>query len=176
MNVAPHSVSGRVVYTRRSPTSVGKFTSAPMLRPIQLRCINLLCSGQSTVSKSAIKRSLYAVMRKNHCNNVFFSTSAPLRQPRPSTTSSFANTVLSTGSQLTTDGARYARRKLDKNSFLSFFNAQRQRSAEICGVFGNSVVPFSFNSFSSSEIGRARFMRGSYHELYNFRKIHCVHR
>ena len=33
--------------------------------------------------------------------DVFFSTSAPLRQPRPLTTSSFARTVLSTGSQLT---------------------------------------------------------------------------
>jgi len=54
MKVAPHSVSGRVVNTTiSSPVSVGKVTSAPSERPIQLVCIVLIASGQSMPSKSS---------------------------------------------------------------------------------------------------------------------------
>src|SRR5437016_9383106 len=57
--VAPKSVSGRVVNMRMTegvteregrepPWGTAKSTSAPSLRPIQLRCISLIGSGQST--------------------------------------------------------------------------------------------------------------------------------
>jgi hypothetical protein len=52
MKVAPNTVSGRVVKTRIgfAPTSTGKSISAPSLRPIQLRCMSLIGSGQSSSS------------------------------------------------------------------------------------------------------------------------------
>ncbi len=70
MYVAPNSVSGRVVNTviaTSSWPSTAKSTSAPTLRPIQLRCIVLIDSGQSRRSRSARSRSLYAVIRSIHC-------------------------------------------------------------------------------------------------------------
>ena len=57
MNVAPKSVSGRVVNTVIGPASDAKSTLAPWLRPIQLRCIALIASVQSSVSRSSISRS-----------------------------------------------------------------------------------------------------------------------
>ena len=48
MNVAPTTVSGRVVKTRigaASSASVGKSISAPSDRPIQFVCIALIGSG-----------------------------------------------------------------------------------------------------------------------------------
>jgi hypothetical protein len=57
MNVAPNRVSGRVVNTVSGPASVGKSTRAPWERPIQLRCMTLIGSGQSSVSRSSIRRS-----------------------------------------------------------------------------------------------------------------------
>ncbi len=52
-NVAPYSVSGRVVKTSmsRSSSSTRKMISAPSLRPIQLRWIVIVRSGQSAPSK-----------------------------------------------------------------------------------------------------------------------------
>ncbi len=48
MNVAPHSVSGRVVKTSiEAPASVTKVTRAPSERPIQFACMTLIGSGQS---------------------------------------------------------------------------------------------------------------------------------
>src|SRR5581483_10809910 len=121
--------------------------------------------------------SLYVVMRKNHCGRFFSVTCAPQRQQRPSCTSSFAKTVLSTGHQFTRAGLRYAKRKLDKNSRRSFLLNAFQASAVIGAFgFGMSRVPFSLNSRSNSAIGRAAFTRGSYHDLYSCKKIHCVQR
>ncbi len=59
MYVAPKSVSGRVVYTLRlsSESTIENFTSAPVERPIQFRCISFTPSGQSTVSSPCNKRS-----------------------------------------------------------------------------------------------------------------------
>ena len=47
------------------------------------------------------RSSAYAVMRRKYIGISRFSTSAPVRQPRPSITCSLASTVWSTGSQLT---------------------------------------------------------------------------
>jgi hypothetical protein len=71
MKVAPKRVSGRVVKTSisaDSPATVttGKRTRAPSERPIQLRCMILTFSGQSTRSRSSASRSAYAVIRIIH--------------------------------------------------------------------------------------------------------------
>ena len=58
-NVTPHSVSGRVVKTSTSSpvSAISKVTLAPSERPIQLRCIVITRSGQSTsVSTSSSSR------------------------------------------------------------------------------------------------------------------------
>ncbi len=57
MNVAPKSVSGRVVKTVIGPAVEAKSTRAPSERPIQLRCIVLIESGHSIVSRSSMSRS-----------------------------------------------------------------------------------------------------------------------
>ena len=59
MYVAPNSVSGRVVKTVMTSSwpSTPKSTDAPVLRPIQLRCICLMESVQSSRSRSASSRS-----------------------------------------------------------------------------------------------------------------------
>ena len=59
-NVAPNSVSGRVVKTGKSisGSSQWKTTSAPSERPIQLRCIVITRCGQDSSSlKSSSRRS-----------------------------------------------------------------------------------------------------------------------
>ncbi len=60
MNVAPNSVSGRVVNTRSSSPpawcgdgAVSNTTSAPVERPIQLVCMIRIGSGQSMPEKSS---------------------------------------------------------------------------------------------------------------------------
>ncbi len=60
MNVAPNSVSGRVVKTRSSSPpawcadgAVSNTISAPDERPIQFVCISLTGSGQSMPVKSS---------------------------------------------------------------------------------------------------------------------------
>ena len=57
-NVTPHSVSGRVVNTSTaSPVSaISNVTLAPSERPIQLRCIVITRSGQSSDSMSSSSR------------------------------------------------------------------------------------------------------------------------
>ena len=67
MNVAPYTVSGRVVKMRNgggappvagaSGSSIGKSISVPSERPIQLRCIVLTGSGQSMSSSSSSSSS-----------------------------------------------------------------------------------------------------------------------
>ena len=104
MYVAPYSVSGRVVNTRISRPATGaalwKTTSAPSLRPIQLRCMATVEAGQSSSSRSASRRSAYLVMRSSHWRRSLRTTGLPQRSHRPWLTSSLARPVLSTGHQL----------------------------------------------------------------------------
>ncbi len=111
MNVAPCSVSGRVVYTvtGSSRPSMANSTSAPVERPIQLRCMLMTLEGQvpSRVSRSSSSRSAYSVIRKYHWVSFFLTTLAPERSEVPSgSTCSLASTVWSTGSQLTSESLR----------------------------------------------------------------------
>jgi hypothetical protein len=57
------------------------------LRPIQLRCISLILSGQFRSSKSFNRRSPYAVMRSIHCFMGLRTTGYPPRSDFPSITS-----------------------------------------------------------------------------------------
>ena len=107
MNVAPNTVSGRVVKTSipdASPDAVatGKSIRAPLDRPIQLRCMILTFSGQSTRSRSSASRSAYAVMRIIHWRRLRRNTGKLPRSERPSlVTSSLDRTVPRPGLQLT---------------------------------------------------------------------------
>ena len=96
--VAPISVSARVVNAHSVsllPSSwYGKPTRTPSDLPIQFFCISFTCSGQPGSSSSAASNSsAYAVIRRKYIGISRFSTSAPVRQPRPSITCSFASTV-----------------------------------------------------------------------------------
>src|SRR5450830_2123645 len=99
MYVAPNSVSGRVVKTvsASSRPCSPKSTSAPSLRPIQLVCMSLICSGQSIVPRSSSRRCAYSVMRRYHCSRFFLVTSLPQRQHLPCSTCSLARMVLQLG-------------------------------------------------------------------------------
>ena len=117
--MAPNRVSGRVVKTsmpvpgaagtptasgpvRPPSASTGKVTRAPWLRPIQLRCMILTFSGQSTRSRSSASRSEYAVMRIIHWRRLRRNTGKLPRSERPSlVTSSLESTVPRPGHQLT---------------------------------------------------------------------------
>ena len=102
MNVAPNSVSGRVVNTEIGPAGLAKSTRAPGERPIQLRCIAFSESVQSSVSRSSISRSAYAVMRIIHWRMSRLNTGKLPRSLRPSAvTSSLETTVPRPGHQLT---------------------------------------------------------------------------
>ncbi len=98
-------MSGRVVntVTGSARPSMANWTSAPSLRPIQLRCIGSTRSGHlpSSGAMSASSRSAYSVILKYHWVSVRRMTSAPQRSHRPPTTCSLASTVWSTGHQLT---------------------------------------------------------------------------
>src|SRR6478736_3720670 len=83
MYVAPNNVSWRVVNTSMSPASVWNSTDAPVDRPIQLRCMALTFSGQSSTSRSSSSRSEYAVMRIIHCRSRFRNTGKFPRPLRP---------------------------------------------------------------------------------------------
>ncbi len=69
--------------------------------PIQLRCISLMPSGQSSVSRSLRSRSAYSVIFSIHWRIGFLTTGWLPRSDLPSITSSFASTVPSAGHQLT---------------------------------------------------------------------------
>ena len=102
MNVAPNSVSGRVVNTSIGPAPEVNETIAPSDRPIQLRCMVLMESGQSSASRSSIRRSAYAVIRIIHWRMLRRNTGKLPRSLRPSAvTSSLASTVPRPGHQLT---------------------------------------------------------------------------
>jgi hypothetical protein len=104
-NVAPYSVSGRVVYTVTGSVlpSTANSTSAPVDRPIQCRCMVSTRSGQlpSSAAASASSRSAYSVILKYHWVSTRRTTSVPQRSQRPATTCSLASTVWSLGHQLT---------------------------------------------------------------------------
>ena len=75
---------------------------APVDRPIQFRCMILIGSGQSSLSRSASSRSPYAVIRIIHCLRLRLNTGKLPRSDRPSAvTSSLASTVPSPGHQFT---------------------------------------------------------------------------
>ena len=110
INVAPKSVSGRVVNTcSESPDSVLKTTSAPSLRPIQLTCARIVSSGQSRSLSPSINSSAYSVILKNHCVSSRLVISLWPRQSVPSAlTSSFASAP-QTGHHHCNPVARYAK-------------------------------------------------------------------
>ncbi len=56
---------------------------APVERPIQLRCISLIGSGQSRRSRSSSSRSAYAVIRIIHCFRLRLKTGKLPRSERP---------------------------------------------------------------------------------------------
>ena len=53
MNVAPKTVSGRVVKTRIFSPAAVKSISAPVLRPTQLRCAAVVLADQSIFDRSS---------------------------------------------------------------------------------------------------------------------------
>src|SRR5262249_5813615 len=113
MYVAPKRVSGRVVkiFSGCSDPFAAiavKVTSAPSDRPIQLVCIALTFSGQSSFSSPFSRRSAYFVIRSIHWLSSFLVTSVPQRSHRPLTTSSLAIPVLQLGHQFTGMKVLYA--------------------------------------------------------------------
>jgi hypothetical protein len=112
MYVAPKSVSGRVVKTRRlwSVPSIAKSISAPSLRPIHSRCMALVDAGHSSPSNWSSSLSAYDVIRNAHWLRGLRTTGCPPLSLRPSITSSLASTVPSFGHQFTVVSLRYARR------------------------------------------------------------------
>ena len=113
MNVAPNSVSGRVVKTRSSSPpawwsdgAVRKTISPPSDRPIQFVCWIRIGSGNSIPPKSS-SSSAYFVTRRYHCVRSRFSTFAPQRQQWRSAPSTCSRaSVPSLGHQSTGDVAR----------------------------------------------------------------------
>ena len=168
MYVAPKSVSGRVVntVTTSSLPSSSKSTDAPVDRPIQFRCISLIDSLQSSRSRSASRRSAYAVMRSIHCFSGRRYTGWLPRSLRPSAvTSSLASTVPSAGHQLTGASCRYASRYESTSS-------RRPRASSSAQPYSGSASRTGI----SSAMGRARSASSSYQLSKICRKIHCVQR
>ena len=83
MKVTPKMVSARVVKMVTSnflPShSTGNTISAPSLRPIQLRCISLRESVQSSFSSPSSRRPAYALTRSCHWVIFFWNTGWPPR-------------------------------------------------------------------------------------------------
>jgi hypothetical protein len=110
MNVAPKSVSGRVVKTRSSSPpawcsdgAVRKTISPPSDRPIQFVCMTRTGSGNSIPLKSS-SSSAYFVTRRYHWSSSRFSTFAPQRQQWRSTPSTCSRaSVPSLGHQSTAE-------------------------------------------------------------------------
>ena len=160
MYVAPNNVSGRVVNTSMSPASVWNNTDAPVDRPIQLRCMALTFSGQSSNSRSSSSRSEYAVMRIIHCRSRFRNTGKLPRSLRPSdVTSSLASTVPRPGHQLTIESARYTSR------YESITSARSPADKSDHARPSSRVFAPESNSATSSAMGRALFTAGSNHAL-----------
>ena len=114
MNVAPNSVSGRVVKTRISSppawwSAAGadlNTISPPSDRPIQFVCMIRTGSGNWICEKSS-SSSAYFVTRRYHWSRSRFSTFAPQRQQRRSVPSTCSRaSVPSFGHQSTADFER----------------------------------------------------------------------
>ena len=160
MYVAPNKVSGRVVNTSISPASVANSTAAPVDRPIQLRCMVLTFSGQSSSPRSSSRRSEYAVMRIIHCRSRFRNTGKFPRSLRPSeVTSSLASTVPSPGHQFTSDSARYTKR------YASTTSARSPTDRSDHARPSSRVLAPDSISATSSEMGLALLASGSNHAL-----------
>ena len=104
--VTEKMVSGRVVKVLIVwlVFSMGKNISVPWLFPIQFTCIVLTLSAQPFMSSSPFRSSsAYSVILKNHCSSFFSPTAFLHLQHAPSTTCSFAKTVLQSEHQLTGD-------------------------------------------------------------------------
>ncbi len=114
MNVAPKSVSGRVVNTVTSspPPSTGKRISAPSLRPIQLRCISMMFAGHRPSSSLCPESSssAYFVMPMNHWSSSFWATGvwSWMKHVPSRFTCSLASTVWHSPHQLSVARLRYA--------------------------------------------------------------------
>lgn len=153
-------MSGRVVKTRIGSAPVGKSMCAPVDRPIQFRCCSLIGSGQSSVSRSAISRSPYAVIRIIHCFRLRLKTGKLPRSDRPSgVTSSLASTVPSPGHQLTGAWETYASRwsSTIRRRSTSDSSAQSRPSGVLRVPAANSAI--------RSATGRALAAVSSYQEL-----------
>ena len=110
IKLTPKIVSGRVVNTSTTESfalpAPENRKEAPSERPTQFFCASLILSVQFNSSRAEIKRSAYAVIRIIHCRIRFRSTGWPPLSDRPSFTSSFANTVPSSGHQFTSESAK----------------------------------------------------------------------
>ena len=84
-----------------SPVVALKITSAPVERPIQLRCWVLTRSMKSTESRPSMSFWAYSVIFSIHWLFSFRMTGAPQRSHTPSTTSSLASTHLQEVHQFT---------------------------------------------------------------------------
>ncbi len=95
-------MSGRVVNTTiSSPAVLLNVTSAPVDRPIQLRCWIFTRSIKSSSSKSSMSRWAYSVIFSIHWDFSLRMTAEPQRSHTPSTTSSLASTHLQEVHQFT---------------------------------------------------------------------------
>ena len=170
-NVAPNKVSGRVVNTSISPAAEAKRTRAPSLRPIQLRCINLMGSGQSRRLRSSSSRSEYAVMFIIHWRMLRLNTGKLPMSLRPSAvTSSLARMVPSPGHQFTGASVRYTKRWASTTLRCSL-----RESADHERPSSTLRFPVAYKS-SSSAIGRALPSSLSNQELKICRNTHWVQR
>ena len=178
MNVAPNSVSGRVVNTSIGPAGESNRTRAPALRPIQLRCIVFSESDQSRWSRSSISRSAYAVMRIIHWRIVRLNTGKLPRSLRPSAvTSSLATTVPEAG-------APVDRRLGDVGQALPVDRRRRSSapSARPAAPVGDRpAAGFVLGDQLGDRAGpprppSGRAASGSYQESKICTKIHCVQR
>ncbi|CPW09794.1 Uncharacterised protein [Mycobacteroides abscessus] len=135
-------------------------TDAPCERPIQLRCMVLTLSGQSSTSRSSINLSEYAVIRIIHCRRRLRNTGKLPRSLRPSAvTSSLASTVPNPGHQLTTESDWYTRR------YESITSARAPTLSSSHTVPSEGVRVPESNSAISSWMGLARRACSSYQAL-----------
>ena len=170
-------MSGRVVNTSIvAARAMRTARSAPLLRPIQLRCMSLIGSGQSSASRSAMQPV-----------GVGGDAHHPLAQRSPED-GEVAPLAAAVGGDLLVGQHRAQRRapvdrrlvavgepvRVDDLPALDLGRA-RPTPADRFVPGAGSRVPAS-SSASSSAIGRARSASVSYQALKICRKIHCVQR
>ena len=172
MNVAPNSVSGRVVNTSMGPAPDANEIVAPSDRPIQLRCIVLMDSGQAEdveVVDQAVR-----VRRDPHHplahvapeHRVVTAVAAPLGRD------------LLVGEDRAQARAPVDRRLRDVGQTVVVDHDALLDRAELAPKRGHRASARAPDSSSarSSSIGRARSCSASYQDSKIFRKIHCVQR